>query len=207
MAGAGYRDWTAGEKPTAAQFDTYLQEQTIMRFASAAARDAALASVLAEGMFAYLVDTNTLTMYTGSAWSTIGPVHGALLAHTPQLDQGASTNIAKTVTYSKYKRIGREVTWTFQVDITASGSAGSAMTLTLPVTAATSGLVVGNIEFYDTSTTTHNFGGAYLSSTTLLTGMNDSTALDSRFGVFPSVALASGDILRGIATYEAAGDA
>jgi hypothetical protein len=66
MAGAGYKLFN-----TAAQVNTYLQEQTVMVFADAAARTTALASVLAEGMFSYLKDTDVLQYYSGSAWVTV----------------------------------------------------------------------------------------------------------------------------------------
>ena len=50
-------------------------DQTIMRFASTAARDAAFGGanepVLAEGMFAYTTDTNTLWLYNGSSWVNV----------------------------------------------------------------------------------------------------------------------------------------
>lgn len=72
MAGSGYRDWTAGDAPTAAQFDTFLQEQTVMVFASAAARDTALSTVKAEGMVCYLLDTKRYEAYIGTVWVRIG---------------------------------------------------------------------------------------------------------------------------------------
>jgi len=68
MAGAGYKLFNTGDVLTAAQVNTYLQEQTVMVFASAAARTTALASVLAEGMVSYLQDTNAVEVYNGSAW-------------------------------------------------------------------------------------------------------------------------------------------
>lgn len=72
MAGAGAKLFTSGAVLTAAQVNTYLMDQTIMRFATTAARDAAFGGAgeptLAEGMFAYTDDTNTLWFYTGSAW-------------------------------------------------------------------------------------------------------------------------------------------
>jgi hypothetical protein len=53
---------------TAAQVNTFLMEQAVMRFADSAARTAALSGVLAEGMVSYLQDTNTLEVYDGSGW-------------------------------------------------------------------------------------------------------------------------------------------
>jgi hypothetical protein len=42
-----------------------------MKFADATARNTALTGVLAEGMFAYLADTNATEYYDGSAWVSI----------------------------------------------------------------------------------------------------------------------------------------
>ena len=70
---AGYRLYTTGDVLTAAQVQFNLQNQTIMYFASAAARDAALTvGVVQEGMFAYLADTNTTVYYDGAAWQSFG---------------------------------------------------------------------------------------------------------------------------------------
>ena len=70
---AGYRTFNTGDVLTAAQVQYNLQNQTIMYFASAAARDAALtAGIVQEGMFAYLADTNTTVYYDGAAWQSFG---------------------------------------------------------------------------------------------------------------------------------------
>lgn len=74
MAGAGYKLFNTGDVLTAAQVNTYLQEQAVMRFASAAARTTALSGVLAEGMVSYLMDTNAVEVYDGSAWVGVGNV-------------------------------------------------------------------------------------------------------------------------------------
>jgi hypothetical protein len=68
MAGAGYKLFNTGDVLTAAQVNTYLQEQTVMVFADSAARTTALSGVLAEGMVSYLQDTNAVEVYNGSAW-------------------------------------------------------------------------------------------------------------------------------------------
>lgn len=71
MAGAGYKLFNTGDVLTAAQVNTYLQEQTVMVFASAAARTTALSGVLAEGMMSYLSDTDLIQYYNGTAWTTV----------------------------------------------------------------------------------------------------------------------------------------
>jgi hypothetical protein len=71
MAGAGYKLFNTGDVLSAAQVNTYLQEQVVMRFATTSARDTALSSVLAEGMICYIDADNNLYKYTGSAWVNV----------------------------------------------------------------------------------------------------------------------------------------
>ena len=72
MAGAGFKTWTAGEVLTAAGLNTYIQQQTIGVYASAAARTSALGTAVAEGMVSFRIDADALEYYTGSAWATVG---------------------------------------------------------------------------------------------------------------------------------------
>ena len=72
MAGAGYKLFNTGDVLTAAQVNTYLQEQTVMVFASSTARTTALSGVLAEGMMSYLQDTNSVEVYNGTSWVNVG---------------------------------------------------------------------------------------------------------------------------------------
>jgi len=69
MAGApaGYRTFTAGEVLTAANVQTFLQDQVVAVYADAAAGSAALPSP-AEGQFRYLRDTDDFQVFSGSAW-------------------------------------------------------------------------------------------------------------------------------------------
>jgi|LakMenEpi03Aug12_release.lakeMendotaPanAssembly.Ray.scaffolds.fasta_scaffold167306_6 hypothetical protein len=71
MAGAGYKLFNTGDVLTAAQVNTYLMEQTVMRFATTTARDTALTGVLAEGMLCYIDADNNIYKYTGSAWVNV----------------------------------------------------------------------------------------------------------------------------------------
>ncbi len=68
MAGAGFKTFTTGEVLTAANVNEYLMQQTVMVFASAAARTTALGANVAEGMMSYLKDTNAVEVYDGSSW-------------------------------------------------------------------------------------------------------------------------------------------
>jgi hypothetical protein len=76
MAGAGAKLFTSGSVLTAAQVNTYLMDQAVMRFADEAARTAAFGGagepVLASGMVSYLIDIASVQVYNGSAWVAIG---------------------------------------------------------------------------------------------------------------------------------------
>jgi len=65
LAGAGFKVFQDGNVLLASEVNTFMMEQMIMVFASAAARDAAILSP-SEGMFAFLKDTDKLTVYKTS---------------------------------------------------------------------------------------------------------------------------------------------
>ena len=74
MAGAGYKNYSAGNVLSASDVNTYIVQQTVMVFASSTARTTALSGVLAEGMCSYLKDTNKFEIYNGSAWVTVATI-------------------------------------------------------------------------------------------------------------------------------------
>lgn len=90
MAGAGFKNFAAGQVLTAQEVDEYLMQQTVMRFANAAARTTALSGVLAEGMISYLDDTNSLELYNGSAWVAAGGGSGDITEVNTPTDSGLS---------------------------------------------------------------------------------------------------------------------
>ena len=92
MAGAGYKLFNTGDVLTAAQVNTYLNEQTVMVFASSAARTSALSGVLAEGMMSYLQDTNAVEVYDGSNWVSIAS-SGDITGITTGTDSGLSGGV------------------------------------------------------------------------------------------------------------------
>ena len=63
MAGAGFKLFSNNQVLLASEVNEYMAEQMIMVFADAAARDAAITSP-SEGMFAFLKDTDKVTVYT-----------------------------------------------------------------------------------------------------------------------------------------------
>ena len=66
LDGSGFRDWV-NEVADATTIDQYLQSQVLMRFATSAARDAAITAPK-EGAHCYLDDANVICVYNGTAW-------------------------------------------------------------------------------------------------------------------------------------------
>jgi len=71
MAGAGWRQFTVGQLLTSAQVQTFLQDQAVQVFASAAARTSALGTAVSAGMVSYRADGRALELYAGSAWQPV----------------------------------------------------------------------------------------------------------------------------------------
>lgn len=68
---AGWKEWAIGEVVEAGDMQSYIQDQTVMVFASAAARTTALGTAVTEGMVTYRTDGGLLEFYNGSAWTAV----------------------------------------------------------------------------------------------------------------------------------------
>ena len=131
MAGLGFKDFQVGEVLTSSDVDGYLMQQTVMRFADAAARGSALGTAvgtavpLAEGMVTYLDDSNMIAVYTGSVWESVPPAGMVgMFGGTAAPDGWLKANGAEVsrVTYSRlFAAIG-----------TAFGSGDGSTTFDLP---------------------------------------------------------------------------
>lgn len=72
------KTWVVGEEVLAADFNTYVQNQVVPRFATIAARDAAWpAATAGSGAVCITTDTGTMYVVVGGAWR---PPPGALFA-------------------------------------------------------------------------------------------------------------------------------
>lgn len=83
MAGLGKKTFVNGDGLPASELNGYLMEQSVMRFASAAARNTAIPSPT-EGMVCYLDDVNWLMFYNGSSWVISGGEKPYLFASVTQ---------------------------------------------------------------------------------------------------------------------------
>jgi len=109
MAGLGYKSFTSGSVLTAAQVQGYLQDQSVMKFATAAARDAALPTP-AQGMTCFLADSSSLYSYNGAAWAVVPVSSYYILNSSPTITAsttftnayaatGASASLAANMIY------------------------------------------------------------------------------------------------------------
>jgi hypothetical protein len=76
VAGLGKKTFVAGAVLTAAEVNGYLMDQSVMVFASDAARSSAIPSPSA-GMVTYLTDVNQMQAYNGTAYAPIAGSGGA----------------------------------------------------------------------------------------------------------------------------------
>ena len=121
---SGYREWQTGEVVTAANVNSYLQDQSVMKFADASARDTALgtavggSNALREGMASYLEDTDALQIYDGTSWATVG-------------NAGIGTNVVSTAK-----------TDTFSASVASGAFSADAISATITPTASNSKVLV-----------------------------------------------------------------
>lgn len=204
---AGYKDFVAGTVLAAADLEDYCELQSVMRFADATARDTALSAVKTEGMCAYVLDTNSLTVYSGTTWSTVGPVHGGWLTYTPTFT-GFTAGSATTV--AEYCRVGRLVFFKVQVTLNAS-TVSTPVTISLPVTGTE--LLSFSCAYTDASAGFDYIGVAKMTSTTVVTLKAIDTAHLSGYAkdvdvtATVPVTWANSDVWRIAGFYEAAADA
>lgn len=168
MAGLGYKDFTVGQVLTSAEVDGYLMQQTIMVFASSAARTTALSGVLAEGMFSYLTDTNATQYYDGSAWVDIsnpGDIT-AVTAGTGLTGGGTSGSVSLAIATSQSDLVIKG----FEEDVNVVASAATG-TINFDVSTA-------SVWYYTSNATAnHTLNFRYSSGTTLNNAMATGDAI------------------------------
>jgi hypothetical protein len=223
MAGAGAKLFTSGSVLTADQVNTFLMDQSIMRFTSTTTRDAAFGGagepVLAEGMFAYTTDTNTLWLYDGSAWvSAINAASlngvGSWTSYTPVLTASTTNPTLGTgsTVIGSYAQIKNVVIYRFYIGFGTSGvNAGSGFYyVSLPVAANQFGNFFtassGQTAFYDSSGNAIYFANAWMDTSTrisIIFQQSFNGAMANMTNSVPATAAAN-DVISGYMIYEAA---
>lgn len=162
--------------------------------------------ILKSGEIGLETDTGNFKMGDGvTAWTTLTFTGMKTWAsYTPTFAQSGA--VAKTVSYGKYIQNGKTVYGNAKVTSTAAGTASNAIAIGLPITAASSGLIVGTGTYFDTGANEYR-GPLYAVSTTtavLLAADALQTVNNVALGVTPAITVASGDIFNVSFQYEAA---
>jgi ABC-type Na+ efflux pump permease subunit len=102
MAGAGRKTFTSGSVLSAADVQNYLQDQSVMVFATTTARTSAIASPT-EGMVTYIQTNDQMQIYNGSYWipQAYGQAAGTANATTGALSADATAG-GITITFPLY---------------------------------------------------------------------------------------------------------
>tara|TARA_R110000868_G_scaffold115788_3_gene308918 strand:+ start:1563 stop:2183 length:621 start_codon:yes stop_codon:yes gene_type:complete len=142
---AGYKHFTTGSILTAADLEDYNQNQSVMRFASVAARNSALTSVVTDGMLAYNIDLKQTQIYDGTDWTILTE---PAQSWTPTIT-GITTTTGTWVAY--YHRSDGWCDYQAELTFGASTAITADVLLTLPKAAFATGIGLHNGSFYDSS--------------------------------------------------------
>ena len=126
------KTFVAGTLATASDVNTYLMDQSVMTFASDAARTTALPTP-SEGMVTYLNDTNTFAVYNGSAWVPMGT---EWTTYTPTLNN-VTLGSGYTLT-AAYAQIGKTVLVNFYFALGSTSAITGDVNFSLPINQASS---------------------------------------------------------------------
>jgi hypothetical protein len=188
----GFKDFVAGDVLTAAQVDGYLMRQTVMVFATDAARDSALSGNLEEGMHAYTEDNNRHYYYTGAAWVILSEPRQSW---APTVTQGSS--ITGTVNRGWYRRSEGHYEARLVFTCTNGGTPTEPIVISAPETAASVNDLCGTygFEFLSNSPDVFYQGELVAASTTSvqLSGVPGATTTNS---LGATITIANTDVIR-----------
>jgi hypothetical protein len=130
---------------------------------------------------------------------------GVWESYTPVLDQNGTRTA--TVNYAQYCVINKVCFVNVDLTCTTTGSAGTAISVTLPVTANASFVSnqssLGSGVFYDSSATDVRLTNVAINSSTSVAFRADDSA-NTNLGSTPSVALGNNDVISFSIMYQAA---
>jgi len=200
---AQLKTFADGDVLTASQMNTYLMNQAVIVCDSSADYPSAPVN----GMVIYDKALDCYLTRGASSWiRTIPQTGSAVQTYSPAVSQ--SSAVPATINDGDYVRSGAFVDVFVNLAITGSGAGGTAVTVTLPVTARamTANSVIGAGFIFD-NTNKDQWAVAVVMSGTgsvQFVGYNLSTTSTGSWGAVPANGLQSGDVLRFNARYLAA---
>ena len=129
------KTFVAGEVLLAQDVNQFLMDQSVMNFASSAARSSAIPTPT-EGMVAVTLDNDELQYYNGTSWAT-GLPFGAWKTYTPVVTATSGTITSFVVNEALYAQIGKTVHLVIDLTVTNNGTGSGVKQFTLPVNART----------------------------------------------------------------------
>jgi hypothetical protein len=109
------KEFEAFTRLDASDVNTLLMDQSVMTFASSAARGSAISAPI-EGMVSYLADVNLFQHYNGTAWVSMADNTGSGLVHiSTSLFTGSSSEVFNDVFTSQFRN------YRILADFTTSG--------------------------------------------------------------------------------------
>lgn len=131
MAGLGKKTWSPLDVLTAADMNGYLMDQSVMKFASDAARSSALGTGVSAGMVSFRSDGTVWEGYNGTSWgalvntSTFITASSTATLTNKSIDSGQITTTVNNVTGAYTAVVGDR-------NETIVANSGSAFTITVP---------------------------------------------------------------------------
>ena len=124
-----FKEFVAGTPALASDMNTYLMEQSVMVFATAAARNTALPTPN-EGMVTYIEANDHLTIYNGTAWIVFDT---KITTYTPTFTNFTLGN--GTLSQSRYWKLGKIVYLHIDVTLGSTSAVTGQIIWSLPSTA------------------------------------------------------------------------
>jgi hypothetical protein len=194
MAGQGRKTFVAGDVLLAQELNDYLMDQSVMNFATTAARSSAIPTPT-EGLLSLTLDNDQIDYYNGTAWVPALPIGAWKTDWSPTITGGWTasgtwstyyTQIGKTVHYSAVFTLTNTTTpgnFVFSLPITARVANSQVHSGWSNAGSTSSPLLVRQNGTTTVNVTAMNAAGTYLSSTNLAAAIPGTWAIGNIIAV------------------------